>query len=53
MRSYPYRFARCGGPTQSAPVSETSPTSGYPWTEFPSRTILNAGGFAAIGKAAH
>jgi hypothetical protein len=29
-------------PTQSAPVSETSPTSGYPWTGLPSRMILFA-----------
>ncbi|KTE08220.1 hypothetical protein [Sphingopyxis sp. H115] len=26
--------------TQKTPVSETSPTSGYPWTGFPSRTSI-------------
>jgi hypothetical protein len=53
MRSIPKHFARSGAATQSAPVSETSPTSGYPWTDLPSRMILFADGTNPPAGAAH
>ena len=34
--------------TQNTPVSETSPTSGYPWTQLPSRTSICS--FARCGR---